>query len=127
LAFNESLKKWEASKFRPEDKFVLKLQFVAMSSQKNILGKDEPVANFDATLTKAGTNDGHPCFSEDPNQKVGMTGDYDYLSCDYYPTEYQFNFKNNRFLAFYKFGYVNGRDNNDDTPAVSGGTCTKID
>ena len=91
------------------------------------MGKDEAVANFDVTLTKAGTKDSHPCFSQALDLKVGMTGDYNYLSCDYYPTEYQFNFKNNRFLSYYKFGYLNGKDTNDDTPAVSGGTCTKID
>jgi hypothetical protein len=128
LAFNDTSKNWESVKFRPDNKFVLKLQFVSKRLQKNMISeKDEPVADFNATLTKAGTSEGHPCFSQDSGQTLSMTGDFDYLSCDYFPSEYQFNLKNNRFLTYYKFGYLNGTDNNDNTPAVSGGTCTKID
>ena len=38
--------------------------------------------------------------------------------------DYRFNLENNRFLLF---GYFDGADNNENTPAVTGGTCTKID
>jgi hypothetical protein len=41
--------------------------------------------------------------------------------------DYQFNLRTNRFLGAYLEGYVDGKDNNDDTPFVSGGTCSKID
>ena len=41
-------------------------------------------------------------------------------------SDYQFNFENNRFLQGYLHGYVDGKDNNDDNPAVSAGVCTKI-
>jgi len=27
----------------------------------------------------------------------------------------------------YVYGYVDGKDSNDNTPVVEGGTCTKID
>jgi hypothetical protein len=41
--------------------------------------------------------------------------------------DYVFNLKQGRFLAVYAVGYVNGFDNNDNTPAIDGGRCTKID
>ena len=37
------------------------------------------------------------------------------------------NIKTLRFLRIYPLGYVSGQDNNDNTPSVSGGTCTTID
>ena len=41
--------------------------------------------------------------------------------------EYKFNLKNNRFLRAYLAGYVNGMNENSDTPYVSDGTCIKTD
>jgi hypothetical protein len=41
--------------------------------------------------------------------------------------EYKFNLKNYRFLRAYLAGYVNGMNENSDTPYVSGGTCIKTD
>jgi hypothetical protein len=127
LAFNESLKKWDSAKFLPHRKFVLKLQFISKGIQKDAGGKDQPVADFKVALTEAGTNDGSYCFPQDYKGLPSMIGTFDYLNCFNFPSEYQFNLKTNRFLSYYKFGYLEGKDNNDDTPAVSGGTCTKID
>jgi hypothetical protein len=41
--------------------------------------------------------------------------------------DYTFSIKTYRFLKSYMIGYVGGKDNNDDTPSVQAGTCTKID
>jgi len=40
---------------------------------------------------------------------------------------YVFNPFTNRFFHIYTAGYISGLDNNDDTPYMAGGTCTKID
>ena len=31
-----------------------------------------------------------------------------------------------RFRAVYLVGYIDGKDNNDDTPSIKIGTCTKL-
>ena len=41
--------------------------------------------------------------------------------------DYVFSLKTNRFLSIYSIGYMDGEDSNENTPSVSGGTCTKID
>ena len=41
--------------------------------------------------------------------------------------DYVFSLKTNRFLSIYSIGYMDGEDRNENTPSVSGGTCTKID
>jgi hypothetical protein len=33
-------------------------------------------------------------------------------------TDYIFNLTNNRYLSAYMYGYVSGKDSNDDTPMV---------
>ena len=45
---------------------------------------------------------------------VKMTGNFDRLNCISAFSEHVFNLKTNRFLAYYKYGYVDGDDNNDD-------------
>ncbi len=117
LRFNKSLKQWESAEFQPHRKFVLKLEFVAKRIQKNFQGEDEPVADFKVTLTEGGTNDVSPCFSKDYGMTVLM-GTYNYLDCVSSSLEHQFNLKTNRFLAYYKYGYLDGEDNNDDTPRI---------
>jgi hypothetical protein len=41
-------------------------------------------------------------------------------------SEYTINLVTNRFFAAYLQGYIDGKENNDNTPAVLAGTCTKI-
>jgi hypothetical protein len=43
-----------------------------------------------------------------------------------YRTQYEFNVVNHRFLKIAIGQYVDGGDENSDTPSVSGGLCTKI-
>jgi hypothetical protein len=40
---------------------------------------------------------------------------------------YIFNLTTLRFLNIYDIGYVGGKDDNSDNPAVAVGICTKID
>ena len=129
LAFNKTLKKWESAKFRADSKFILKLEFLRRGIQKAPTGVDEPFADFNVTITEAGTNNINPCFPMErvADLNVKMTGNFDRLNCISAFSEHVFNLKTNRFLAYYKYGYVDGNDNNDDTPGVFGGTCTKID
>jgi hypothetical protein len=39
---------------------------------------------------------------------------------------YRFNLVNNRFINFYPYGFIEGRDDGKDTPSVEAGTCTLI-
>jgi hypothetical protein len=39
---------------------------------------------------------------------------------------YIFDLHSNRYLKTYDWGYTSGKDNNDDTPTVTAGICTKI-
>jgi hypothetical protein len=128
IAFNQTLKRWDSAKFRPERKFVLKLKYLTTRTQKDLFGKDETVTDFNVTLTEAGSNSPLPCLKTgDDWSAIVPILQYDFVSCTSGLSEHSFNLKKNRFLASYMFGFIDGSDNNDNTPSVSGGTCTKID
>ena len=129
LSYNSVNKRWQAATFRPSAKFILKLKFQGSRVRKDILNKDEAVNDYEVTITPAGTNSTVPCYSAS-NDRRGLIsfGEIDnYFDCVAVLQQYSFNMKNNRFLEAYLFGYVTGEDNNDDTPSVAGGTCTRID
>jgi hypothetical protein len=127
MAYDERMQKWVGTVFRPEGKFVLRLQSLAQRTEKGVFDNYETVADYKIFITKSGTNFAQPCErwgSTDPvvSQRGGGA-----LYCSDGVTDYGFNIAKGRFLVSYMRGYLSGRDNNDDTPAMSGGTCTKID
>jgi hypothetical protein len=83
------------------------------------------VDEYRVSITDQGESISFPCFGANgTNPKIGESN---FLDCNRLGEQYQFNFKNNRFLKAYLFGYLDGRDNNENTPSISGGICTQID
>src|SRR5262245_28457723 len=118
LSYNEQTKKWEGASFRPQQQFVLKMKFVRAR---------ENVSDYGATVTTSGKDTGLPCTSTDTDETVTVTDSDRSFSCTTVAYDYVFNLSTNRFLSMYVYGYVDGKDSNDNTPVVEGGICTKID
>ena len=130
LAYNEQRKVWESAKFIPGNKFVLKLKFVAKNMEKNVEGRELSVARYIVSITFAGENGGRSCLDwSDPAAGGWNIALLDgYIACDGPRlTRYKFNLQSNRFLTSYLQGYISGKDNNNDTPSVAGGLCTRIE
>jgi hypothetical protein len=128
LSFNTLQKKWIGTSFRPTEKFVLRLKFVDVRVGTTKLDKDEYYANFEATLTESGSNSQSRCTQLGAVDKTAVSiGKYNNFSCYANVQEYVFNLDNNRYLSVYASGYTDGVENNDNTPGVTGGVCTKID
>ena len=126
LAFNKSTKKWESTTFKADEKFVLRMKYLRVRNVKDSLGKEEAVFDFNVSITKAGTNYASPCNSHGSSQQSPITvNQYDVFRCNSSLMDYVFNGNTNRFLQTYVGQYIQGDDG--DTPAVTGGTCTKID
>ena len=123
LSYNENTKKWESSRFKPHRKFVLRLKFIQAQSKKKSYGEYN-YAEYETTVTGAGETFAAPCTSgTSPVERLS----YEVMSCQALFMDYHFHFKTNRFIRAFLFGYFSGVDNNDDTPSVAGGICTKID
>lgn len=127
LSFDESRKAWGSARLQNENKFVLRLRYEGAVKQKDALS-DTLWENYTVTLTAEGDKYTVSCTSDfDYPSKTILVGGYGYVSCTSDLTLYRFNLRTNRFLTAYLQGFVNGADNNDNTPNVAGGLCTKID
>jgi len=107
----------------------MKLSF--RETVKNVLGRDEEV--YDVTITEEGTSptrfSGCVVLARPPLEpQPPLIDEFGNLHCtdeaELYV--YRFNFGTHRFLKIYTAGYVSGLDSRSDTPAISGGLCTKI-
>jgi hypothetical protein len=124
LALDRTSKKWDATTFRVDQKFVLHMKYGG-SRMAKVIGEEVQVSDYDITITDAGTDFDRPCSN---NQKMVTIHDDDGgFRCGTITEDFFVNIKTLRFLRIYPLGYVDGQDNNDNTPSVSGGTCTKID
>jgi len=129
VAYDQATKKWKGTALRTNNKFVLRLKFVNSRVEKTFFRGDEIVHDYNITFTETGSNSPEPCIDV-RQSKPRITVGYDGLmtctsSLDL--NEYIFNLTKNRFLATYLIGYIDGKDSNENTPAVSGGICAKID
>jgi len=133
LTYNSSLKKWAGVQLGSEgsfSKFILRMRFLKERVQRNVLDEEEDVSDYEVTITEAETNYGFPCRSAGAGvitRIVTVVGDDGNLDCSARAYSFTFNIENNRFISVFLHGYVDGIDNNENSPMVSGGTCTKID
>jgi hypothetical protein len=132
LAYNKARKKWEGVRL-PSDgsfsRFILRMKFLKERTQRNVLGENETVNDYEITITETETNNAFPCRSAGTgiHTKIVVVGDDDNVACSARTYDFTFNVETNRFISVYLHGYADGIDSNENTPMVSGGTCAKID
>ena len=130
LVWDQALKAWRGAIFQSGDNFILSMTLVGR--QRNFQSKQDYL-RYEVNITPSGTNTSEVCFDNDPSasdpterKKVKVYDDLQFV-CSSVVREYEFNLRANRFLVFYLLGYFDGRDNNENTPSVSGGMCTKVE
>jgi hypothetical protein len=129
LAYNKTLKRWESTRFRPNDKFVVQFEYVG-PHQSDYGGKSY-TDDYLVTITESGSDKREACktYYMKASDRIQFTrGTQLRGDCQTLLNRYQFNLENKRFLAVFESGaYVIGMDQEgSDTPSISGGTCTKI-
>ena len=127
VAYEERLKKWTSTHFRPGKGFVLKLNFLSTNREKMFDWTDISTVNrFIVTVTEAGSSLESPCRNLKDYRSPVEFWDDGWLRCEAGLSEFRFNPVNNRFLKAYLVGYVGGDNDNENTPAITIGVCTKI-
>jgi hypothetical protein len=130
LYFDATTKSWRGVPFAASQKFVLRMKYLGTKTDEILKTNYD---RFRATITDEGKSDGQICFDNDqppperyksPEVSVYFNANF---RCTSLTRDYVFNLKTNRFLSVYAYGYVDGIENNDNTPSVVGGRCTKID
>ena len=120
LEYNNALKQWQGAVLKLSRNFVMKLTFhqtlkvQTHDRDEYDKGQTESRDEYDVTITEEG--DG-PVSCLENGEKLPSINKYAFLECSRMGLiEYKFNFINHRFIEIYKGGYINGADDNNDTP-----------
>jgi hypothetical protein len=100
VAYNSNQNKWEGTKFKTENEKIILIK-------KNSQWK---LKEF-----------GHS-FENDCSEM----SEYGILRCQISFGEFIFNSKTKRYLESYILGYIDGKDNNKNTPSVTIGKCSPL-
>jgi hypothetical protein len=120
IYFDNQTKHWIGATFKAEKRFVLNTTLISERTDYGVLK-----TIFHVTKTDAGSNDSTPC-KESGQVGIDVTSAFREIRCTVGAFNLVFGRDINRFLMIYPEGYVKGEDNNDDTPSVIAGICTKI-
>jgi hypothetical protein len=122
ISYDAQSKSWRGTTFNTKgDNFVLSLK----TERSRFEGK-EFIEELTVTVTKAGSSYAAACLDFTGPLHSTVTSSDGFFRCSANVTDYTFSRKTNRFLSVYSVGYVTGSDDNENTPSVVGGTCTKI-
>ena len=129
--YDERLKRWQETNFKT-DQFVLRLRYVG--KKENSPDTNYTLYHYEVIITPVGTSQKRSCYptaemSHDLSVDAPTIGIADglYFECHATSFIYKFNLRSHRFLSAYLEGYVHGRDDNNDNPMISVGTCTQIE
>lgn len=131
VRFMENLNSWTGAEFLASQRYVVSV--VPHSLVKDeFSGNMRPAYIISVTAHGEETSEADACVSRNVELRkidrglnyISVTGEF---SCMQFGGEWIMHIENLRFLQSYVWGYVDGRDNNENTPNVEIGTCTKID
>ena len=126
LEYDKSLKEWHGAILKPSRNFVMKLTFRQTVKVQDRDEYDKGQAHdrdeYDVTITEEG-DASVSCLER--REKLPSINKYAFLECSRIGLiDYKFNFVNHRFIEIYKGGYINGANDDNDSPKLSGGLCT---
>lgn len=115
VAWEEARKQWEGATFRPDGSFV-----VSVSSTSGATAGD-----YTLSISNMGEDRPQRC-TNDRTEPLNIST-WGMVRCSAALHEYRISFDELRFIKAYLVGYVSGEDNNDNTPAITIGECTRIE
>jgi hypothetical protein len=127
LSYDTTTKQWKGAVMRPDEKFVLRLEYISRREQPEF---EQPVEDYKVAITRSGKSSGLLCLRRLANLHfelfVGISRDGEMEEC-FIGEIYRFNLKHGRFLRIHGGdSYLHGNDDSS-TPSIEAGACTKID
>ena len=130
ISYDDASKMWVGTKFRSDDRYILTVKsnglvndFLDIPNMTYIITWEKHGANWDP-LSKGCWTESNKLREINPMSSWAPGGD---LSCNLKGGQLKVNFNTLRFLNTYLKGYIDGVDDNSNTPFINVGTCTKID
>jgi hypothetical protein len=132
--FDEVINKWTSTNFEPSAQHIVKIEPQSLFKD-NIF--DEMRTVYTISISAHGKESTSNAYSDycytrnDDLRKANPQWNFIYdlggFNCMVVGGEWSMSLKSMRYLNTYTWGYVDGVDNNDNTPTVEIGKCTKID
>ncbi len=131
VSYNDSAGKWEGAIFRGESRYILNVKF--FGEVENIYRTD--IRAYFVTFSKHGDKatgaletscDTKNDNLREINSSLSYISNNGSFSCRVIGGDLDVNLSNGRFLQSYVWGYVDGEDNNDNTPNIEIGKCSRI-
>ena len=131
VSFDETLNTWVSTRFSPNSRYVVNIS--EHSETTDWLGElrtvytvnvsEHGVSESDALSNLCSTSNDTLRSYNTLTHFISETGAF---SCNRFGGEWYMNLENERFMSTYTWGYVDGIDNNSNTPAIQIGTCSRI-
>ncbi len=128
VAYDDTSKKWTGTPFRADGKYIVKVENIG-TKQLKLEVHDEVVALYSIKVSKFGES------VRDLDQCIGLGKKRDEpfpftkegrFRCATLGTDWTVNLAAGRYLKAYLWGFTGGEDNNDNTPFVEIGLCSKL-
>jgi hypothetical protein len=122
--FDEASKRWQGAIFNVEDKkLVVSIKVLGLKEYKILFSTlSEMVLDYEVKVSVIG-REGLYCNT--PNGEPLAIYESGIFQCGLL-YKYRFDLNKLRYVEFYTAGFVDGIDNNDNTPAVTVGRCSKF-
>ncbi len=113
---------WGGTVFNPKGKFVIKL--TKQGEEPAFKDSKLNIATYFVVMNDFGSKE-QTCFGLAGDGTVKLWDNDAVIHCET-TTSVWFSLDTMRFLTAYPYGYLDDTKNNDNTPAMMGGTCAKI-
>lgn len=131
VSFDDALNKWDSTRFKTGERYVVNV--ARHSKTENWLGELRTVYTVQVHNHGSGESDAllGNCRTNNPtlhsyNPITHFISEAGELSCRRLGGDWMMNLKNGRFMNTYVWGYLDGIDNNSNTPNIEIGTCSRI-
>jgi hypothetical protein len=130
VRYNSAAKRWEGSVFDPNSaasKFILKLTYLGRHKEISALLLD--IDEYTVTISQPVDKIPEFCLGYDNSLRIETLGEeHNTIKCVTPSNGYDYiiSINSHRFLRAYIYGYTDGVDNDENTPSITGGTCTEI-
>lgn len=131
IRYDDASNQWVGTRFNTDKRYILTAKANGLVNDPIF---DLPKMTYIITWKQHGANwdefmSGCWTVSDELRKINPMSSylDFGSLNCRAYGGPLTVNFNNLRFMSTYLYGFVDGMDNNENTPFIHVGKCTKID
>lgn len=122
IGFDQTNGRWKSTIFNPVDRFVLKVTFHHLEEHE-FWGER---SFYSVQITPVGEDTPLTCYPTRQGAEYVEISTYGIGWCEAMLHTYKFGFSTMRYLSAYQQGFVEAEEYNENTPVMSGGTCTRF-